>query len=973
MRTFCLTRSISIAITLLLIVRPTSAQPPTTQTPVPTLPRVFIEDTIGESRTIGLIRRLGAGRVIPLGSRLTIGEPDMSTIAVDRYLDAAAAVKTPLWIAVNVPTTVDALTAWRDMLRRVFARHADGIDILEIVCHDTPPDLQRFAIEVAATEARAQGSGVLVAASGADMANAARLARQLTANQAPYLDLFVVDELMATAAETLTTARRAIPGLKIVKRSPLTDAARFVRDTMLTVATDTLATAWDGAAEQFAMAIATLTPAANLLSHATEEIDPGSVGLTLTINGADVRKTLTHRLLFDGQTFAPYLWYDGGAAGMRVDVALQLAISGEPAVYDLTSGRPATATGYSRDEAAARTRVTVPVTGASMLVDFSAGASDLFIDRSAVTAARVLSVQEVIARHRQQQTRQDALLRNYRAHVRMEQHFRPSLTDAGYDVVTENEYFVEGTTVEWEEYSFSVNGSKWGSDRPAFPLLQAEKVLSLPLELRLNQDYRYELASMERIGEIECYRVRFEPTTDNAALYKGTVWIDRRSFAKVKVQAVQTRTVAPIVSNEEIHTYEAVAQAEGTPIYVLTAQTARQIVLIAGRNLLLEKASQFSDFRINDASFAAGRAAARQGERIMYRDTDQGVRYLVKQGDTRVVSDRATTRAKAMAIGALVDPSFAFPLPIFGINYLNFEVAGRSDTQLALLFGGVLAAGNVQRPKIGGTPLDASVDFFGIAAPTSDRLHLPDGERPEEALLSWPLSAGVNLGWQYTAFQKATFQYQLRFEPFVRDRTTAESFVVPSSTTTHGLGATWEYRRGGYSAVLNGTWYGRAKWAPWGPADALETGSRTYDKYAAHISKDIFLSTFQKVHMNAAYFGGARLDRFSRYQFGLFDDTRIHGVPASGVRFDDLAMVRGSYSFNIVEQYRLDLFLDQAWGRDRSADRHWRPLTGLGAAVNLRAPFNTILRGDVGKSFLPARYDDIGSLVFQVMILKPLK
>ena len=105
----------------------------------------------------------------------------------------------------------------------------------------------------------------------------------------------------------------------------------------------------------------------------------------------------------------------------------------------------------------------------------------------------------------------------------------------------------------------------------------------------------------------------------------------------------------------------------------------------------------------------------------MYRDTDQGVRYLVKQGDTRVVSDRSTTHAKAMAIGVLVDPSFAFPLPIFGINYLNFEVAGRSDTQFALLFGGVLAAGNLQRPKIAGTPLDASVDFFGIAVPASDR------------------------------------------------------------------------------------------------------------------------------------------------------------------------------------------------------------------------------------------------------------
>ncbi len=149
----------------------------------------------------------------------------------------------------------------------------------------------------------------------------------------------------------------------------------------------------------------------------------------------------------------------------------------------------------------------------------------------------------------------------------MEQHFRPSLTDPGYDVVTENEYFVEGTAVEWEEHSFSVNGSKWGADRPAFPLLQAEKVLSLPLELRLNQDYRYELAGMERVGEIDCYRVRFEPTTDDAALYQGH-GLDRSAVVcQGAVQAVQTRTAAPIVSNEEIHTYEVVANVEGTPIY----------------------------------------------------------------------------------------------------------------------------------------------------------------------------------------------------------------------------------------------------------------------------------------------------------------------------------------------------------------------------------------------------------------------
>ena len=103
-----------------------------------------------------------------------------------------------------------------------------------------------------------------------------------------------------------------------------------------------------------------------------------------------------------------------------------------------------------------------------------------------------------------------------------------------------------------------------------------------------------------------------------------------------------------------------------------------------------------------------------------------------------------------------------------------------------------------------------------------------------------------------------------------------------------------------------------------GVADADRRPRSTYYvRYSANLSRDFYLVAFQKLHLNGAYFGGDHLDRFSRYQFGLFDDTRIHGVPASGVRFDDLAMVRGSYTFNIFEQYRLDLFLEQAWGRDR--------------------------------------------------------
>ena len=184
-------------------------------------------------------------------------------------------------------------------------------------------------------------------------------------------------------------------------------------------------------------------------------------------------------------------------------------------------------------------------------------------------------------------------LRNYRAHVRMEQHFRPSLTDPGYDVVTENEYFVEGTAVEWEELSFSVNGSKWGADRPAFPLLQAEKVLSLPLELRLNQDYRYELAGIERDRRDRLLsRALRADDRRRGALSRapsGSIGGRLRRCGCRRCRRARRRRLSRTRRSTPTRWWR---EVEGMPIYVLTEQTARQIVLIAGRNLLLEKASQ---------------------------------------------------------------------------------------------------------------------------------------------------------------------------------------------------------------------------------------------------------------------------------------------------------------------------------------------------------------------------------------------
>ena len=312
---------------------------------------------------------------------------------------------------------------------------------------------------------------------------------------------------------------------------------------------------------------------------------------------------------------------------------------------------------------------------------------------------------------------------------------------------------------------------------------------------------------------------------------------------------------------------------------------------------------------MNGGDFTDTRETARRSDRIMLAEPTRGCATTSSRTDTRVVSERATQEAKAMAMGVTIDPSFAFPLPIFGINYLNFALGGRQDSQLADAVRRVLAAINVQRPKIAHTPFDASLDLFVIAVPSSDRVHDATGERPAERVITWPETTGLNFGWQFTPFQKATFQYQFRFDGYHKDTTTSDEFQVPSSTTTNGIGGAYEYRRAGYSFVANGAWFRRAGWKPWGlpdpaaPGGTIEPLQPAYVRYSGSLSRDVYLGLFQKLHFNAAYFGGEHLDRFSRYQFGLFDDTRIHGVPASGLRFDDLAMVRGSYTFNIFERY----------------------------------------------------------------------
>ncbi len=892
----------------------------------------------------------------------------------------------PVWLTIDDIDAPAVDPAALPSRVRALVEAVPSLAAVELRASGDDPRRAAFLVKLAAAEIRARDAALPIVLGGGAAARDARIAI-VTSDVAPSVDALVLpagaalDEEAAAAAQW---AAAADPGLALVALdTPLADdPARTFLAHALAHAGSPVATLGYHVSPA---ALRAVLPVAQRLEDLYTGVVPVSTtagSVTIRADGADVTASRRWRVLYGLSTLRTYLLLEAGGSGEeRLDVSLVLPDAGVVAVRDPLAGRDRPAVRVTRDDEGQRTTATIVLPGrGTWLVDFNRDADAGFVQQEDVTGVRTPSVDEILARHQARQAAERALAPRYVMNGRIQQYFRPSVTDPGYDIVTENRFFVdreEGT--EWEEREFSVNGARFGEPRPPFPLLQPEKVLQPPLEIEFDARYRYRLEGRDTVNGREAWVVAFEPARRDESLFRGTVWIDRDTGARLRQKAVQTGLGAPVISNDETQEFAPVRTASGQEVWLPSTIYNQQLILVAGRNLLVERRIAFHDYEVAPADFADQRQAARAGNRTMYRDTEVGVRYYVKDGDERVVSDIATTRAKALALGITLDPGFEFPLPIGGINYLNFRFRGRSDTQVAVLFAGVLAAGNIQRPKAIANRIDASLDFFAIAPPSTDRLFVPGGERDEERLLTWPLSTGLNLGWQATSYQRLSTQYLFKFDGYVRDRTTSPDYVTPTSTVTNGVGLLYEYRRSGYALTANGLWARRASWRPWGDPDALVQTPAAYAKYQVSAAKVFYLGPLSKLVLNGGWFGGSRLDRFSQYQFGMFDDTRIHGVPAAGVRYGELAMARGQYSFNLLEQYRLDLFLDQAWGRVRArgvpglSEVPWEPLTGVGVAFNVRVPGRTmILRGEVGKSFLPDRYDGLGSTTLQVMLLKPL-
>ena len=109
--------------------------------------------------------------------------------SLDTRLTALAKRGVPVWLVLRAPDTEQDMAAWQAALHRLLERHGAALAILEVSVDRQPSPLAGFAVQIAATEARANRESIRIAIGGSAMAERARREDLYRRELAPYVDL----------------------------------------------------------------------------------------------------------------------------------------------------------------------------------------------------------------------------------------------------------------------------------------------------------------------------------------------------------------------------------------------------------------------------------------------------------------------------------------------------------------------------------------------------------------------------------------------------------------------------------------------------------------------------------------------------------------------------------------------------------------------------------------------------------------
>lgn len=545
----------------------------------------------------------------------------------------------------------------------------------------------------------------------------------------------------------------------------------------------------------------------------------------------------------------------------------------------------------------------------------------------------------------------------------------------GIDVTFNDTVIIrKGRPIERLRRELYLGGVKWRSKKlPELPLIEPEKVQSVPLDIDLNKSYNYTYLGDGNIDGHPVWKVRFAPQ-ESGDFFSGTVWIDKETGAHRKLRAIQSGLEAPVIGNE-VTAYFDWVESDGQRFWTQLREENLQIINIAGLRLVLQINSRRQNFRFNQSDVERVLERAYQSDLTILRDTPKGFRYLTKKGDQRVLSQDSFSSKKAILGGVFFDPGLDTPLPLGGFNYTNLDFL-KKGYQANFFLAGALNDLIISHPDFLGRGWDFTAELFATAIYFSDRVFEGDEEREDLEVEELSESVNLTLGIPLNSFFKFSANYSLRYLDYQEADDTDPDYVIPSSTLEHIGRLNLEYSRKRFISAVQYEFVKRSDWEAFGfPADntPVEDG---YRKVQLDASLSKRLPKFQTITVDLRYLKGWDLDRFSRFGFGFFEN-RVSGFGTSGIEGDEALRLRLDYEIGISGLFNLDLSLDgaRAWLDDIDAngvilERDPVDLAGVGMAMNFLGPWKTLIRLDLGFGIHSDLAGEDGDITGQILFLR---
>ncbi|MEO1370548.1 MAG: hypothetical protein AAFX50_25480, partial [Acidobacteriota bacterium] len=343
--------------------------------------------------------------------------------------------------------------------------------------------------------------------------------------------------------------------------------------------------------------------------------------------------------------------------------------------------------------------------------------------------------------------------------------------------------------------------------------------------------------------------------------------------------------------------------------YLPTRVVGQQVWSVLNAAVQVERESLLSDIRINPADFDDRRNESLASEATMVRDTDEGLRYLVKDEDgERFVQEEFDSSRFFLAGGVFYDDGQDFPIPLAGINYLDFDWRD-TGSQVNIFFAGAFLTANIAKPRVFGSNWDVGANLNGFAIAFDNELFRDGEEVPDEEIESLrqalSLFAGVQLG-QYT---KLDFTFGLESLDFDTNDNTADNFILPEDTLVSSFQTELTYSRSGYRFRLSGSYESRADWEFWGLPDNtdFDPEQEDYIKWQASVGKTWWLPKFTKFGLELEHLDGEDLDRWSKYDFGTFGDADVAGYQNGLVLASQATGFHATYGIGIGETFQVEV------------------------------------------------------------------